>query len=166
MKQPLQFPSDIAKQHLDSDADQLTLHDLYLLDFPSEAQYQTGLTIRSSNTHLEWAVVWNIAEGSELIKLYIPHSTETAGIIQGFIPNYKDALKEANEFEVKNHDQLSSRTLTFSNRIYAYNYDYLSFEEAAALDKAYKLAGLILVLRDMNYLQMRQLEAKVKLSGK
>ena len=162
-----QSPFDVAKQHPNSDPDKLTLYDLFLLDFPSaEAQYQTGLTIRSSNTHLEWAVVWNIAEGSELIKLYIPHSTETASIIQGFIPNYKDALKQANEFEVKNRDQLSSRTLTFSNRIYAYNYDYLSIEEAAALDRAYKLVGLVLILRDMNYLQMRQLEAKVKFSGK
>ncbi|HYT21379.1 MAG TPA: hypothetical protein VEW05_14265 [Candidatus Polarisedimenticolia bacterium] len=59
-----QSPFDVAKQHLNSDPDKLTLYDLFLLDFPSaEAQYQTGLTIRSSNTHLEWAVVWNIAEG-------------------------------------------------------------------------------------------------------
>jgi len=75
-------------------------------------------------------------------------------------------LKDADSWVVANRDQVSSRTLTFPKRIFVYHDYDLSHQQVAELDTAYKSAGLILVLRDVNYLDKRQVEAKLKIAQK
>lgn len=165
-------PFEIAGQHLNSDPDRLTLHDLFLIDFPSaEVEDDSGFTMRDTKTHVEWGVVRNIEEGSELIKLYIPYATDTDTICADFIrpdfiPNYDYVLKDADRWVVANRDQISSRTLTFSRRIFIYHEYALSPEQVGKLDAAYRSKDLILILRDVNYLDKRQVDAKLKIAQK
>ncbi len=160
-----------AKKHLDSDPDQLTLHDLYLTDFQTgEARLERNLTITGpepSIVNVESTVIWEIETGTEFVLYYIPFETETPEICIYLSDYYEQVLKWAHEIRAERKapgesEQVSSKGLVFSKRIFIYHESYLSPEQIIQVRDTYKAKGITVLLRSADYLSNKKLEAKVK----
>jgi hypothetical protein len=162
---------DDAKKRLDSNPDQLTLHDLYLTDFQTgEVRHERTLTITGpepSIVKVESTVIWQVETGTEFVLYYIPPERETSEICMYLSGYYEQLLTWAHQLgaDVKapgESEQVSSKGLVFSNRIFIYHETYLSPEQIIQVRDTYKAKGVTVLLRSADYLSNRKLEAKVK----
>jgi hypothetical protein len=163
-----------AKKRLDSDPDQLTLHDLYLTDFQaSEVRHGSILNItgppgpESRTVRVEATVIWQLEAGTEFVMYYIPSERETPEICMFIADEHVRLLHDAHLLGVEGKvpgesEQASSKGLVFSNRIFIYHEWYMSPEQIIQVRETYKAKGVTVLLRSADYLSNRKLEAKVK----
>jgi hypothetical protein len=160
-----------AEAHLKSEPDKLVLHDLFLTDFSSidnSASNRSGLTPLKIPTHIEYIVVRQLETGTKFLKFYVLYTNETHHICEFLADNYKLALEDFMEGRVDagkipgDSEQITSKELVFSNRIFIYHETYLSPDQIIAVRDAFKKKGIIVIFRSTDYLENVKLKAKVK----
>jgi hypothetical protein len=159
---------DIANKLLDSDPDKLTLYDLYLTDFGgSDVRHGRTTIIKGIGPveiKIESTVIWQLETGTEFVMLYVPYTKYTSEVCIYLRNEYKRVIEEAGKSEAGaktpgESEQVSSRKLVFSNRVFIYHEAYLSPEQILEIKNFYP--DVTPLFRSTDYLATRKLEAKV-----
>jgi hypothetical protein len=152
----------------------LTLHDLYATDFSSlggNSSVEHGsFTITNdrtgSVTPIGYAIVEQLDTATKFLAFYIRYSNETSDLAAVLADRYQDYLNSntTERFTAKvpgDSEELDSRDLVFSKRIYIYHENYLSPEDTIKVRNAYRRQGISVIFRSVDYLAMRQLQAQL-----
>jgi hypothetical protein len=161
-----------SKKRLESDPDKLTLYDLYAIDFGGEVTYPHVWRLSGSNgskIDVESEVVWQLGQGIEFIKFYIPYTKETHDVCVAWVAQeYQNIIQATHEMGATQKipgesEEVTSKQLVFSKRIYVYHEAYLSPEEVIDLRNGFQKLGITILFRSSDYLANQKLQAKVKL---
>lgn len=157
--------------------DQLTLYYLFLTDFSAEPNSMTNydsfeLTNNQTKvkTSVGYAVVDQLEPSTRFLAFYISPTTETPGLTVGLSDQYHVALNdwwEKGEFTAKvpgDSEQMSSKDLRFTGRIYVYHETYMSPSDTIRVSKTFKGKGLSVILRSSDYLANKKLEYKLRVA--
>ncbi len=170
---PSGMPSDIAKWQLGNNPDNLTLHDLFLIDFDSVQQQASGSMFvdDAKKISVEYLINTELALRSKFLSFYIPRHDHTAAICRYLAQQHEFVLDKAPQLLVEQKSPGDSRTIStkeadFTGRIYVYHETYLPAEETVKLSSFYERLGLSGIFRSTDYRSTKVLEAKVRLAQK
>jgi hypothetical protein len=175
---PIPNPSDrlwplyIAKKHAVETPNELTLHDLYMLDFAAAggATFQSYDVLNDPKGHpvnIEKTVRLDMDRGSRSVAFYLPYWDDTSGVASFMVKRVKPFLDMWAQFVVTTKptgdaDVLSSKDVPFSNRVYFYSEKELTAEQTGDLTKLYRENGLQFLPRSQSYLSVQKLEFETK----
>ena len=117
---------------------------------------------------MESTIVWQLGAGIEFIAFYISYTKETHDVCVGWVAKqYKSIMQDTHKMGVAQKvpgesEEITSKQLVFSERIYVYHETYLSPEEVIDLRNGFQELGGTILFRSADYLANRKLEAKVK----
>jgi hypothetical protein len=169
--------SQLATCRLKFAPQELTLRDLFTTDFSSLAGGIHGIeygifTITSGRgtvTPIDYAIVKQLDTATKFLIFYIPHSDKTSTFCKFLASKYQDYMNSDRSvrFTAKapgNSDELDSRDLVFSKRIYIYHETDLPPKALAKIQTAYRKRGISVILRSLDYLTTVRLQAQVSKS--
>lgn len=167
-------PHDEAKWRLQYAPEKLTVRDLYYTDFSSAVNgslHYGGFVLQNgetkSQTHIEYVVIRQMEMGSKFLAFYILYTNETPHICVSLADKTQYALGDWLEGRTDTEkipgdsEQLSSKDLVFSKRVFIYHEAYLSPEQIIEIRNAYHGQGLSVILRGTDYLANKKLEAQL-----
>jgi len=164
--------SQLATCRLKFAPEELTLRDLFATDFSSSGTGDVEYGIftltngRGKATPIDYAIVKQLDTAVKFIVFYIPDSDKTPAFCKFLASKYQDYLNSDGSvrFTAKApgiSDELDSRDLVFSKRIYIYHETDLPAKAIARIDAAFRKRGISVILRSMDYLTTIRLQAQV-----
>jgi hypothetical protein len=163
------FDQKPAEWRFENMPNDLTLHDLFLLDFKAVQQKAYGAVFVDENktVSVEYAINVELSLRSKFLSFYIGRQDQqTAAICEYLSKRYQWLLDNAPQLLIEQKNPGDSGTTStkeamFSNRIYVYHETYLPAEETVRLTQTYKQHGVSAIFRGIDYLSNKKLEANV-----
>lgn len=164
------WPDYEAREHL-KDPKKLTLHDLFLTDFPGTQKAGGHWTLSRSNKSaavvIEECAVINLETNTKLIEVYIPYFEDTYGVCVTVANTYEKVLAQADEFVMSQKPWggsalHSSKEAVFSKTIFIYHESEMRPEQIGDLTKLFDAKGLHVDFRGSSYLSFRKMQAQIE----
>ena len=158
--------------------EQITLYDLFLTDF---AELESGTMVDFGNFNLTnsvtkkstivgYEVIDQLGPSTRFLAFYIRPSSETVGLATAISYRYQIALDswiQKGTFSTQNpgdSEQMTSKTLTFTKRIYIYHETYIPLLDKVKISDSFRARGLSVILRSSDYLTSKRMEYGLKLA--
>ena len=149
-----------------------TVQDLYRSDFPQTFKLSgSGLQGFADGVPFltQSQVYEDLSEHAMFVRFYIPRSAQAYKLCAALSEQSFKQFERARQISVTTVDstqEMSTKDLTFTGRVFVYHEDHFEPMEIASLSKLYQAKGLSVVFRGPEYLRIRMegmwIDAKAK----
>lgn len=159
-------PAEWRMEHKPSE---LTLHDLFLLDFKSVPQNAYGAIYvdKARTVSVQYGIHYDLSARAKFLSFYVGRdSTHTAATCEYLSRECGWLLANATQLLIKEKlpgesGTVSTKETVFSGRVFVYNETYLPAEATVNLSKIYRKQGLSVIFRSVDYLSTKRMEASL-----
>jgi hypothetical protein len=147
----------------------LTVHELYMKDFPNLLKFGMEKELRSGDGNntikIHFQVHMDFDAKSKFISFYIPASPLTFDVFRSMPNLFQGLLDESDKVSASaqipgNSAMDDSRELVFTKKVFAYYEESLTLEQLGQLEGLYKSNGFSIQFRGMNYAVTRMLQSQ------
>lgn len=164
------FDSSLAAWRLRNKPYDLELHDLFLTDFESVQQKTYGAVFvdDAQQISVQYGLHVELALRTKFLVFYIGRQDQHTAEICTYLANhYQFILDKSPQLLIEqkapgDSGTISTKEAVFSNRIYIYHETYLPAEATVQITKLYEQRGLSVILRSVDYLSNKKMEAEVR----
>lgn len=147
----------------------LSLHDLFLLDFESVPQNAYGAVFvdKAKTISVQYGIHYDLPARAKFLSFYVSRDDAHTADTCAYLSRQCDwLLQNATQVLIKEKlpgesNTVSTEETVFSKRVFIYHETYLSDEVTVNLTKMYKRHGLSVIFRGPGYLSTKRMEANI-----
>lgn len=147
----------------------LSLHDLFLLDFKSEPQNAYGAVFvdKAKTIRVQYGIHYDLPARAKFLSFFVGRDDAHTADTCAYLARQCDwLLRNATQLLIKEKlpgesNSVSTEETVFSGRVFIYHETYLPEDATVGLTKLYKSHGLSVVFRGTGYLSTKRMEANI-----